>query len=1034
MASISTISYPGVEYREYDESLRPTTSAGTVPYCVGFASQGPVEEVLQITDISDFETIYGKPSNPAEKYFYYTVKAQLAGSSTGTILSSRLPYGTGAGDNVSNAYTILAYPAVPVIKNPNNTKGYDYIEIDDCTAIMTLTDGAAQNAVTIAPKKTEANMVLSSGHGLTGIKITKIALAKGIPSVNDTTETYTTKPMLTWSGNKKEIEGSISVEEKADDFIVHLSFALTTEAGQVGILTIDSTYTKEALTEAGKTYNDMKLPGTTTTIAAEEIFAYEIGDYFSTPKEVQSDKDYTDVTYLIGAPATFQISYLDYANMMAGELFEWENTPYKFNDISSKSILATNDENFGMMNALKHSAFIVINKSRTIVNDNFEGYYFGITDNIFNTPDDDSVYNSVNSVKITTLNSTQKSDGRGIVDNQFQTMVKGRLDFYLDSNNKGSISQVLQSGITSFDTDDKEYDDTVSLGVFKLRKSTTASEILKLSYTMIDSMNASMGRTRQYSTSDSTLPKNYFVETLLENSDVTSIIVNPHIAENILVDANNNLRGKIRFYSTKLISNLTHFEQKYISKYSSAQSSNNPNKSLLAASRLAKSNIQSWQDVVSRAGVSLSEINKIIAGTDKTYFTFTLSDAIYPFGTYTVTKTANKYIGNLPQKLNRALALVRNDEEYPDIDILPEGGLGTIYAYANSKEKTGSQSMLISDGSGDTENSASTALTFDDTVLLQGVEDLRTGRSSYSDYAQDVIDDYLSVQNEFLAIANSFTNGGRGDTFYINDVLRGVLLKGKSTKIENLFGQSLTNNSYDDADTVNHSFSTSIYWPIRHLYDGIVSSYASAYNQWFKINDEYSGEKIWVPVSGYVAANMLASDALYGPWKAAAGMSRGVVNGVLDVAFSPTDQQVGEIYKLSVNSIVRKANAGIVIWGIRTLSKKASAFDQNTCRRTFLYIEKNVKRAMRYYVFETNDAYTRLQIYNELYPFLDSIRKQGGIYSFTLTCDETNNTEEIINNGDLAVDFSAAPTRTAEKIIVSAHATRYEATSVIESV
>lgn len=1030
MASISTISYPGVEYREYDESLRATTSAGTVPYVVGFASQGPVDEVTQITDISDFETIYGKPTNAAEKYFYYTVKAQLSGSSTGTILTSRLAYGLGSGDNISNAYTILAYPAIPVVRNPENEKGYDYFKIDDCSDLLTISD---KEELTVAPVEVQSNLILTSEHTLSDITITGLTTEGSLPSVNDTTITYPHKPTLTWSHDEVEESavGSIAIEEKDDKTIVHLAFALTVKSAQVGILTIDGVYETADFKETP--YNALQLePSEGLAITAEEVKAFTIGKYFSNPGAVDEEilEDYSNITYLVGAPASFQISYLEYANLMSGELFSWSNTPYSFNDIS-KAVVG-NSEDFGMLDALKHSAFIVINKSRSIVNDNFEGYYFGITDNIFNTPDDDSVYNSVDSVKITTLNSTQTSNGKGILDDQMQTMVNARLDFYLDSNNKGSISQMLQSGATSFDTDDKEFDDTVNLAVFKLRKSATSSEILKLSYTITDILNASLGRTRQYSTSESTSPKNYFIETLLENSNNTTFLVNPYISENILVDATNNLLGKVRFYSTKLVSNLARFEKKYIAGYTTVQPASSTNKSLLTASRLAKSNIQSWADIMTRAGVSAHVIEEIEGDTD-TYHTFAPSNAIYPFGTYTVTKSSNKYIGNLPQKLNRALSLVRNDEEYPDIDIIPEGGLGTIYAYSNTSEKIDNGSMLTADD-GSQVSVGGRATTFDDTILLQGVEDLRTGRSSYSELAQDVIDNYLAVQNEFLAIANSFTNGGRGDCFYVSDVLRGVLLKGKNTKVESLFGQPLTNNSYDDADSVNHSFSTSIYWPVRHLYENIVSSYASAYNQWFKINDEYSGEKIWVPASGYVSACMLATDALYGPWKAAAGMNRGVVGSVLDVAFSPTDQQVGELYKLSINSIVKKANSGIVIWGIRTLSKKASAFDQNPCRRTFLYIEKNVKRAMKYYVFETNDAYTRLQIYNELYPFLDGVRKDGGIYSFTLTCDESNNTEEIINNGDLAVDFSAAPTRTAEHIIVSATATRYSATSVVESV
>lgn len=117
MALTSTLGSPGIEIREVDNSIRLDSSTATTIYIPGFAAQGPVDEVMSIGTINDFETIYGVPTNAAERYFYYTVKAILDNSGNGaTVLCSRLPYGTGKGDTVSNAYTMLAYPAVPVVK------------------------------------------------------------------------------------------------------------------------------------------------------------------------------------------------------------------------------------------------------------------------------------------------------------------------------------------------------------------------------------------------------------------------------------------------------------------------------------------------------------------------------------------------------------------------------------------------------------------------------------------------------------------------------------------------------------------------------------------------------------------------------------------------------------------------------------------------------------------------------------------------------------------------------------------------------
>lgn len=122
MALTSTLGSPGIEIREIDNSIRIDSSTSTTVFVPGFASQGPTEEVISIGSIEDFVLIYGKPTNGAERYFYYTVKALLDKGGSGIrVLTSRLPYGAGAGDSVSDAYTLLAYPAVPVIKKRYGT-------------------------------------------------------------------------------------------------------------------------------------------------------------------------------------------------------------------------------------------------------------------------------------------------------------------------------------------------------------------------------------------------------------------------------------------------------------------------------------------------------------------------------------------------------------------------------------------------------------------------------------------------------------------------------------------------------------------------------------------------------------------------------------------------------------------------------------------------------------------------------------------------------------------------------------------------
>ena len=1125
MALTSTLGSPGIEIREVDNSYHLDSSTTTTIYVPGFAAQGPVEQVISISSIADFETIYGTPTNAAERYFYYTVKAILDGSGSGTnILCSRLPYGSGQGDTVTNAYTLLAYPAIPVIKKKYNfsdttdedkteikTSSFDFDQFIFTTEETIKLNENQQTVVLALSKETEKeniNKIFSIVDSEETINpssytysfaidgdldkdvesISSIGLSQGkqLPEISslidlnniESSDNKAPKMQFSLNGVTCDATGIIATELVNDeDYIVHLSYTLyaakitdNVTPEKIGSFYISLSFKKDSIT---KNINSYSLVQSDETINATKIKAFDVAASYqgqSKQQEEAGDEKTSnfseDVTYLIGSPVTFQISLNEYYKIITGESLKWSRRPYTFNQPEIEDGIIKNDYNvkensndttgspslFGLYDAIGHSAFILINTSRSIINNNFEGYYVGITDNMFVNPSDDYTYNAVDSVKITTRYYDSSSDLIGLMDNSldlgdFQTLSTNRLSFYLNSNYQGSISRILTRNITSMDISGTDYDDTISLGLFKLSKSATSSDILKLNYTLREKYNWSFGKSRVKSSISSTIPVSYFAENIMENSSNISILINPFISNKSFVDTNGVVHGKMRIYGTKLVDNLDKFEKKYLLRSYTNSIPNTKEGTKISAvvpARVADSSIASWKSIVSQAGVSPEFIKTNLSydtqATDESeYYSFQPINSIIPFGTYTSATNTNKIIGSLPVKLQRALELVENDEEYPDIDLIVESGLGTIYMNSSDNEissESAFDTLLIEEQnntpiSGEDNNKSNV---FDENIILTGVEDLRTGRSSLSDDAQKVIEDYRAIQDVFTQFANSMQNGGRGDCFYISDVPRGILLKGKNTKVTNLFGTTIESNAYDFGESVNHSFPTSVYYPIKHTFDTIVSSYMSTYAQWVKVLDNFSGEKVWIPVSGYIAANMASTDGTYGPWYAAAGLRRGVINGVLDYALSPNVSQRTDLYKLCINSVPKIPRYGVTIWGIRTMSKAASAFDQNTCRRTFLYMEKKVKQTLRYYIFEPNTSYTRLQIVNEIDPFLEKVKNAGGIYSYTLICDTSNNTPDVINNGDLAVSIAAAPTRTAENIVVEFTANKYtEEVSAAES-
>jgi hypothetical protein len=112
-----TITSPGVQITEKDLSLRTDIPAGTNVVVPGFAPQGPISEPVFITTASELEAIYGVPTTPAERYFYYSCKEVL--NSPAVLTTIRLPYGDDTGSAFSKSYSGLFYPMLSSSANPS---------------------------------------------------------------------------------------------------------------------------------------------------------------------------------------------------------------------------------------------------------------------------------------------------------------------------------------------------------------------------------------------------------------------------------------------------------------------------------------------------------------------------------------------------------------------------------------------------------------------------------------------------------------------------------------------------------------------------------------------------------------------------------------------------------------------------------------------------------------------------------------------------------------------------------------------------
>jgi uncharacterized protein len=213
-------------------------------------------------------------------------------------------------------------------------------------------------------------------------------------------------------------------------------------------------------------------------------------------------------------------------------------------------------------------------------------------------------------------------------------------------------------------------------------------------------------------------------------------------------------------------------------------------------------------------------------------------------------------------------------------------------------------------------------------------------------------------------------------------------------------------------------------WPMANQLVTRSSQFAAIYYPWLKVPDplEVDGEPSRrVPPSGSVAGAYAHTDLNFGVQKPPANVE---LISATDLGESISDAEQGALNDHSVNAIRAFPGRGIRVWGARSL---ASALDPDWkfihVRRLMSAIEETLQRYSRWVVFRNNDATLRLSLKHSLEVMLHGIWAKGGLKGGTLAqaffvkCDETNNPQAVIDQGQLICQVGVAVVAPMEFIV-----------------
>lgn len=175
-----------------------------------------------------------------------------------------------------------------------------------------------------------------------------------------------------------------------------------------------------------------------------------------------------------------------------------------------------------------------------------------------------------------------------------------------------------------------------------------------------------------------------------------------------------------------------------------------------------------------------------------------------------------------------------------------------------------------------------------------------------------------------------------------------------------------------------------------------------------------------VPPSGHIAGIYARTDATRGVHKAPANEP---VRGAVGLTYRVTRAEQGELNSAGVNCIRFFPDAGIRVWGARTLAEEASEWRYINVRRLFNVVEESIARGTRWTVFEPNDFSLWQSVTRDVGAFLTLLWRDGALVgstpaeAFFVKCDAETNPPEVVDAGRLVIEVGIAPVKPAEFII-----------------
>ena len=171
-----------------------------------------------------------------------------------------------------------------------------------------------------------------------------------------------------------------------------------------------------------------------------------------------------------------------------------------------------------------------------------------------------------------------------------------------------------------------------------------------------------------------------------------------------------------------------------------------------------------------------------------------------------------------------------------------------------------------------------------------------------------------------------------------------------------------------------------------------------------------------------VLGGLSLNDKIGHPWFAPAGFSRGRLESSIQQNVNLNQDNLDLLYGTDINPIrshPQNPEAGIVIWGQKTLQQATSALDRVNVRRLLIDLRRKVKAVAHTFLFEPNREDTLAKFSAQVTPILANVQAQRGVSRFKVQIDTSTTTQADVENNTIRGKIFLQPVKSLEFVELS---------------